>query len=342
MPKALALLSGGLDSALAAALILEQGIPVHGLTMVSLFTASRAEGGHLLAAIASARQLGVPITVINWSRPMLEILKNPQHGFGSNMNPCIDCRLAVLLQAKDWAPKLGCDFVVTGEVLGERPMSQRRQPMDMIQKRSGLGPLLLRPLSAQLLEPTLPETNGWVDRGRLLGIQGRCRKPQMELARRLNVTAFTTPAGGCLLTDPCFSSRLADLLRHDPAATLNDAHLLKVGRHLRLSPTQRLIVGRNDRENRVILSFARPGDTLIDAVGFPGPTTLLRGPADPAALGLAAAITARYGKASRQSKAAMSWRTVGGGSGVVSVTPALDADIQPLQITSELGRPRTS
>lgn len=340
MPKALALLSGGLDSALAAALILEQGIPVHGLTMVSLFTASRAEGGPLLAAIASARQLGVPITVINWSRPMLEIIKNPQHGYGRNMNPCIDCRLAVLLQAREWAPKLGCDFVVTGEVLGERPMSQRRQPMDLVQQRSGLGALLLRPLSAQLLEPTLPETNGWVDRGRLLGIQGRCRKPQMDLAHRLGVTAFTTPAGGCLLTDPCFSSRLSDLLRHETAATTNDAHLLKIGRHFRLNPQTRVIVGRNDRENRVILSFARPGDTLLDAANAPGPTTLLRGPADPAAIAIAASITARYGKASRQPQAAIAWRALGGGSGVVNTPPATDADLTPLQITSDQGRPR--
>ena len=335
MPKALALISGGLDSTLAAALVKEQGVPVHGLTFVSLFNAAKAPRGRLLASQFSARQIGIPLTIVNWSRRLLELVKAPAYGHGANMNPCIDCRLDVLTMARDRMVELGCDFVITGEVLGERPMSQRRQPMDMVRKRSGLGGLLLRPLSAKLLEPTIPEQRGWIARERMLEIKGRSRKPQMELAKRLGITEYPSPAGGCLLTDPAFSAKLSDLLSHDPEAQVNDAHLLKVGRHFRLFPSAKLVVGRNHRENGVVASYARQGDILLEAADFVGPAALLRGANTPEALSLSAAIAAAYGKGRREPAVRVGWRAVGGGAGVVEVAPSNQSAISQFRIAGE-------
>jgi tRNA U34 2-thiouridine synthase MnmA/TrmU len=340
MPKALAMMSGGLDSTLAAALMLRQGVPVHGLTFVSLFTASRSPDRSKLQSVRAAEMLGVPIKVVHWSREFLDLVKTPEHGYGSNMNPCIDCRMRVLQKARDLMPELGCDFVVTGEVLGERPMSQRRQPMDMIQARSGLKGLLLRPLSAQLLPPTVPEERGWVDRSRLMAIQGRCRKPQMELAKELGITEYPTPAGGCLLTDPAFAVRFRDLLDHQPGFDLGDAHLLKVGRHFRLTADARCIVGRDHAENRTIRTFARAGDLLMEARDFKGPLALLRGRFGQAEVALAAAITVRYGKGLAESQAAVSWRDLAGPVGEVVATPAKDADLAPYRLASHEGARR--
>lgn len=337
MPKALALVSGGLDSTLAAALVKEQGIAVHGLTCVSLFNAAKAPRGRLLASQFSARQLGIPLTIVHWSKRLLELVKAPAYGHGANMNPCIDCRLEVLAMARERMESLGCDFVVTGEVLGERPMSQRRQPMDMVRKRSGLGGLLLRPLSAKLLEPTIPEERGWIARERMLAIQGRSRKPQMELAERLGIREYPSPAGGCLLTDPAFSAKLRDLLRHSPEAEVNDAHLLKVGRHFRLSPTAKLVVGRNQRENGVIASFARRGDILLEAADFVGPTSLLRGAGAREAVERSAAITAAYGKGRGEPAVRVRCRSrnAGDGTGVVEVAPLNQSAVPEFRIASD-------
>ena len=332
MPKALALVSGGLDSSLAAALMLEQGVDVHGLCMVSLFNVTRAPGGTLLASIDAARRLDFPLTIVNRSREMLDMVKRPAFGLGKRMNPCIDCRLAVLNLARERMEAFGCDFVVTGEVLGERPMSQRRQPMDLVQKRSGLGGLLLRPLSAPLLPPTIPEERGWVDRGRLPAIEGRSRKPQMALAERFGLDEYPSPAGGCLLTDPGFGSRLADLLEHDPEADTNDAHLLKTGRHFRLGPRTKLVMGRQHRENLVLSSFARAGDALLWAVDYPGPTSLLRGNADEEAISLSAALTLRYGKGRNEPRGRILCRRVDGGRRVLETPPAGDESVERLRL----------
>ena len=328
MAKALALVSGGLDSSLAAALMLEQGVDVHGLCMVSLFNVTRAPGATLLAAVDAARRLGFPLTLVNRSREMLAMVKRPQFGVGKHMNPCIDCRLAVLNLARERMEELGCDFVVTGEVIGERPMSQRRQPLDLVQKRSGLGGLLLRPLSAPLLPPTIPEERGWVDRDRLPAIRGRSRKPQMELARRFTLGEYPSPAGGCLLTDPAFAARLADLLEHDPEADVNDAHLVKIGRHFRLGPGTKLIIGREHRENLILNSFARPEDALLFAEGYPGPTSLLRGAIAAANLRLAAAMTLRYGKGRDQPLGRVLCRRGREDAEILEVAPSSDEQIE--------------
>ena len=336
-PKALALLSGGLDSMLAAAIMQRQGIPVHALTFVSLFTASRSADGTKLQSMAAADHLGLPLTIVNWSREFLELIKRPAYGYGSNINPCIDCRLAVLQKAREHMETLGCDFVVTGEVLGERPMSQRRQPMDMVQSRSGLGGLLLRPLCAQLLPATLPEQRGWVDRSALYAIRGRSRKPQMALAKKLEISEYPSPAGGCLLTDPAFAAKMKDLLEHEPHFDLKDAHLLKVGRHFRFGPAVRCIIGRNHYDNRVILSYARDGDTLLEARNFTGPLTLLRGEAGPDQVGLAAAATLRYGKGRAADSAVVLWWKYGEERNELSVAPATEEQLQAWRLTGPSG-----
>lgn len=311
MAKALALFSGGLDSTLAARLLLEQNVEIEAVHFISLFTAHKSSAGKGLAARRAAEQLGVSLRIEGNSQELLAIVKSPKHGYGRNINPCIDCRMRNLSRGAEIMRETGANFLVTGEVVGERPMSQNRTAMRLIDKETGLEGLVLRPLSAKLLEPTLPEKEGWVDRDRLLEIHGRSRKPQFELAREFGIRDFPTPAGGCLLTDPGFAARMRDLLAHDPDCDLNDAHLLKVGRHFRLDPSVKAIIGRDERENHTLESFARDGDLLMEASDYPGPITLVRGPASEEQTELAAAITIRYGKAGRLPRAKVKTRTPG-------------------------------
>jgi hypothetical protein len=201
--------------------------------------------------------------------------------------------------------EIGADFLCTGEVLGERPMSQRRDALGIVERDAAAEGLLLRPLSAQLLEPTIPELKGWVDRAKLLRISGRCRKPQFALAKALDIGPFPTPAGGCLLTDPGFSARMRDLLKYQPDCTPDDVRLLKVGRHFRLSPAVRAVIGRNEGENGMIENLARADDMLMDAAAHSGPLALVRGPASEAELIQAASATLRYGKAVKLPSAAV-------------------------------------
>jgi tRNA U34 2-thiouridine synthase MnmA/TrmU len=294
--KAIALLSGGLDSTLAARLVLDQGIALEALNFMTVFCTCTNRDATCLASQKAVETLGIPLKVFNVSEEYLDVVKDPRHGYGSNMNPCIDCRIFMLKKAKAYMEESGASFIVTGEVLGQRPMSQRRDAMRLIEKEAGLDGLILRPLSAQFLPITIPEKEGWVDRAKLLNIQGRSRKPQIKLAEQFNIRDYPCPAGGCLLTDPGFGHRMKDLMDHDPGFFLNDVHLLKFGRHFRLSPDAKLVVGRNEEENRKIETFARTGDVLLKAAHYPGPVSLLRGSDDERELEKAASITARYGK----------------------------------------------
>ncbi len=289
---ALALLSGGLDSTLAVKLMLEQGINVVALNFTSPFcTCTSKSSGCKSEAVKVAEQFNIPIKVMNKGIEYLEIVRAPRHGYGKGLNPCIDCRIFLLRKAGEYLREIGADFVITGEVLGQRPMSQRRETLRIIEQESGLQGLILRPLSAQHFEPSIPEINGWVERNKLLAIEGRSRKEQMQLADELDLGNYPCPAGGCMLTEPLFVPKLKDLFTHSPELSLYEIKLLKTGRHFRLSEQHKLILGRDEQENMQLAAVARPEDTLLNlADGAAGPTGLLSGVDDPAALALAAGI----------------------------------------------------
>jgi tRNA-specific 2-thiouridylase len=285
--KALCVFSGGLDSMLASQIIRAQGIDVLGLFFETPFFSSHR-------ATISAKAIQLPLQIIDLTGPHLEVVKHPAHGYGGNMNPCIDCHVLMLREA-GWRLEVeGADFIITGEVLGQRPMSQNLKALSIVATQSGFARLVLRPLSAKLLQLTIPEEQGWVQRDLLLNFSGRSRKPQMELARKLGITDYPSPAGGCLLTDPIFSRRLKDLLSSGSQLEIREIELMKVGRHFRLGPRTRLVVGRNKGENEVIASLSKLQDLLLFAQSAPGPTVLALGDLTPEIVLLAARITASY------------------------------------------------
>ena len=331
--KAIALLSGGLDSTLAAKVLLEQGVELEALNFLTVFCTCTNKGETCLASQKAVNALGIPLKIFNVSEEYLEVVKRPKHGYGSNMNPCIDCRIFMLKKAKAYMEGSGASFIVTGEVLGERPMSQRKDALCLIEKEARLEGFILRPLSAKLLPASIPEREGWVDRERLLCIQGRSRKPQIELAEHYGIHDYPCPAGGCLLTDPGFSRRMKDLILHAPDFSLNDVHLLKMGRHFRLSPKVKLVVGRNNEENQKIQTFAQEEDILLKLSSFPGPLSLLRGEPDGVEIGKAASITVRYSKAKDSEGVEVICKTVGESQGrSLSVLPMSERDIKGLMI----------
>lgn len=290
MAKALGLCSGGLDSILACLVLRRAGVEVAAVSFASPFFGADK-------AVAAAEAHVIPLTVLEVGPEHLEsVVKHPRYGYGSNMNPCIDCHAYMFRKAAALAREQGCDFLFSGEVLGQRPMSQNRQALGTVAKHSGVGALILRPLSAQLLPPTAMEEAGLVDRSKLLGLSGRSRKPQMALAVELGVQDYPAPAGGCLLTEPGFSRRLKDLLAHDPAAGVEAVELLKYGRHLRLSPAAKLALGRNQAENRELERLAPAGSLKLHALDAPGPLGVYAGPAAGADLELAASLVAGYGQ----------------------------------------------
>ena len=271
--RCVALLSGGLDSTLAARLMLEQGVDVRGLYLAMSWGCCEKE-----KAQASARQLGIPLMILGVGDAYLDVIRTPQYGYGSGMNPCVDCRIYMFRIAKDYMDATGAGFVVTGEVLGQRPMSQKERALSIIEAESGLAGLLLRPLCAQHLSPTQPEQLGLVDRSRLLGLSGRSRHEQLALARQLGITEYSAPAGGCLLTDEPFARKTKDLFLHAARPTTKDMELLTIGRHFRLGPTTKLILGRNERENLLLEGYAGEGYTCIRP-NFSGPAAMIVGEA---------------------------------------------------------------
>jgi tRNA-specific 2-thiouridylase len=254
--KAIALFSGGLDSILAAKVMQELGIKVEGITFETpFFSAKKAE--------TAAKVIDLSLTVINITDAHLHMLQAPRYGYGKNMNPCIDCHTLMLKTAGASMEATGADFVFTGEVLGQRPMSQTKQSLHVVAKNSGYGDAILRPLSAQLLPETRPEREGKVDRTKLLAIQGRGRKTQIEMARNYGIVDYAPPAGGCLLTDVNFSKRLRDLFDRQPGHTIRDIELLKHGRHFRIHGNGKVIIGRNQADNQAIDELIRDGDTVL-------------------------------------------------------------------------------
>ncbi|MGB9907695.1 MAG: tRNA 4-thiouridine(8) synthase ThiI [Candidatus Saccharicenans sp.] len=266
--RALLLFSGGLDSVLAGKLLEEQGIEVVGLTFRSQFFGAEA-------AVRAAEELGWPLLVVDLSQEQIELVENPKYGYGRRLNPCIDCHGQMARVAGRLLGKYQADFVATGEVLGERPMSQNRQSLVIVEKLSGLKGLVLRPLSARLLEPTIPEEKGLVDRERLLDICGRSRKRQLELAEKYGLKEYPTPAGGCLLTDPVFSARLRRLMEWRGKLRAEDIDLIKTGRVF-FESDGLIVVGRDERENEKIAGLVGQSDILVTTAGIKGPLAVVR------------------------------------------------------------------
>jgi tRNA U34 2-thiouridine synthase MnmA/TrmU len=289
--KALALMSGGLDSVLAARLVHDQGVEVIGVKFTSPLCNCDQQGRCF--AREAADQIGIPLRTVAKGQDYLDVVRNPKHGRGSGMNPCIDCRIFMFKKA--WAVALaeGAEFIITGEVLGQRPMSQHRQAIGFIERQSGLVGRILRPLSAAHFPPTLAEQSGWIDRARLLALSGRSRKPQLAMARELGIDAFACAAGGCLLTDKAFAVRLRDLFAWRDRVEWRDVAVLKVGRYFRLG-SNRLIVGRDEAENRTLENLRSASEYRFEAVGCGSPLTLLQGEPRAEAVEAAAKLTARY------------------------------------------------
>jgi tRNA-uridine 2-sulfurtransferase len=321
--SALALLSGGLDSALAIHLVKRQGIDVTALHFPSFFS-SLDPTGKDSPVQALAENLEVPLILMPKGDDFLEIIRHPRYGWGKNLNPCIDCRIYTFVKAKKLMEEMGASFIVTGEVAGQRPMSQRKDAMRLIDKRSGCEGIILRPLSAKALPATVPETDGLVDREQLLAVTGRGRKTQLALAHELGLKGYSPPAGGCLLTDPGFARRLRDLLDDREDVSKSDLKLLRIGRHIRLRPGLRIVVGRNEDENNRISDLAG-GATLFAPDGFPGPVILALGEPEPQEEFIIGSILRRYVKESARGKS-IEIRSPDGSYRVAQVSDVAQAD----------------
>lgn len=267
--KGLLLLSGGLDSILACKLLQEQGISLEAVNFATPFTKD------LYWPEKASKFLRISTKFMRIEDGYMDIVRNPAHGHGANLNPCVDCRIIMLKLAKGYMAEVGASFIVTGEVVGERPMTQNRNTMRMIEKHAGLDGRIVRPLTAKLLPPSLPELEGVVDRELLLDLNGRGRKIQLELASRYGLKDVPTPAGGCVLTDPCFSKRVRDLIDHEEL-TVENVKLLLYGRHFRLPSGGKVIVGRNQRENKELLRNSLPTDYVLEVRNGKGPVVILR------------------------------------------------------------------
>ena len=330
--KAVALVSGGLDSMLAVRVILDQGIHVEGINFYTGFCVE----GHTHAirkkesdkpkrnnALWCAEQLGIKLHIIDVVDEYKDVLLNPKHGYGANMNPCLDCKGFMVKKAHQWMLENNFDFIITGEVVGQRPMSQRKDTMPIVARESGAFDRLLRPLCAQLLPPSLPEREGWVDRAKLLKLNGRSRKPQMAMAKQFDFNDYAQPAGGCcFLTDKNYSDRLVDLWasRHERNYGLDDIMLLKVGRHVRPKPNFKLIIGREEGENNFMEGYRRMF-AHFRTVSHNGPFALLDGTVEEGDLELAARVVARFSQGRDESSVDVEVTDKQGVSRVIAVRP---------------------
>ncbi len=324
--KALGLLSGGLDSILATEMVQKQGIEVVAFNVRSPFCLCKKNG---CAAVDAAKQLHVQLKMVAAGNDYLRMLRKPKHGYGRNMNPCIDCRIFLMKKAKKYAREIGAGFIFTGEVLDERPMSQHYPAMKLIEREAGLEGKVVRPLSARLLPETEAEKRGLVDRAKLLDIRGRSRKPQFKLAEEFNIVDYPCPAGGCLLTYEEYAKKIRDLFTYKKRVSMADIALLRVGRHFRLGKNK-IIVGRNEAENKLLTAQKKPSEYYFELPDIVGPVTILQGPKTRNAIETAAKLTAYY------SDAKTGEVVVGFGreslNRSISVTLPLKADVDKLRV----------
>ena len=327
---------------LAARVVQEQGIHVEG---VNFFTGFCVEGHtHAIRdrkhekpkrnnALWVAEQLGIKLHVIDISEDYKDVVLHPRHGYGQNLNPCLDCKIFMVGKTLELGliDDLDFDFVLTGEVIGQRPKSQRRETMPIIAKESGANDRLLRPLCALNLPPTLPEREGWVNRNQLFGFHGRSRKPQMELAEKFGFSDYAQPAGGCcFLTDETYSNKLRDLwqARNSRDYQLDDIVLLKIGRHIRPRPRFKLIIGREEGENRFLAGY-RKQFTHLAVTNYPGPLALIDGHPTTTDIELAARIVARYSQGRAADKLLVTVTSVTGVTRDIEVTPMAPNELEP-------------
>lgn len=289
MPRALAMLSGGLDSILAAKLIKEQGIEVIGICFKSYFFGPKN-------AIRMVEQIDIPLEVVDFSEEHFEMVKNPKFGHGKNINPCIDCHAMMMNYSGKLLEKFNADFIITGEVLNQRPMSQNRSALDIVKRESGYSDKILRPLCAKNLNPTKMELEGLVDREKLLDIKGRNRKVQMELAEKWGIVDYPSPAGGCKLTDPNYSGRLMELLEHNDKPSVAELELLRIGRHFRISKEAKVISTRTEEEAKEIKQYLTEKDMLFLTEKYTGSLVVVTGNHKVEDIEFAAKVTARYSK----------------------------------------------
>ena len=327
-------MSGGLDSILAVKVILDQGIPVTAIRFITHFgcdpVTSGSCGKDVEPLVKMWGHLGLDVKMCHLGQDYIDMVKNPKYGRGKNMNPCVDCRVMMLNWAHEIMKEMDAAFLITGEVLDQRPMSQTRERLMKIDKDTGLKGLILRPLSAKHLPPTFAEKEGLVDRSLLLDIAGRGRKRQYELANEFGIKEIPQPSGGCLLTDRGYSSRLRDLWANAPDAGARDINLLRAGRHFRVNEHCKIIVGRNENENRMIGAFVEKGDALLALRDANGPTTLVRGLYKPEDVELAAKITTRYGDVDGRSPVVVERK--GGVPFTLEVDPAREEEYLPLRV----------
>ena len=300
--KVVALLSGGLDSQLAVKMMQKQGFEVHALALRTPFCDFDCGKGCGFDIVNRATALNVPLKTAFLGEEYIEMLKNPKHGRGAGFNPCIDCRAMMFEAAKKHMEEIGAEFIISGEVVGQRPMSQHRPALKIIEKESNLEGKIVRPLSAALLPKTDPEKNGLIKREDLGMIRGRSRKIQLQMAKEFGIVDPPNAGGGCLLTDKAFGKRCSDLFDHTETPTFNDIDLLKVGRHFRLDEHTKLIVGRSKEENSNITLLALPDDIILEAKDHVGPTSMLRGSTADNYKKFASSVTLRYSDAPNDSK----------------------------------------
>ncbi len=324
--KALGLSSGGLDSILSALVLLNQGVKVYWVSFETpFFSAENAK--------KASKQTGVPLIIKNITKEYLNMLTKPSCGYGRYMNPCLDCHTLMFKIAGKIKDKSGFDFLFSGEVLGQRPMSQTRASMRFVEKNSGYDGYILRPLSAKMLEPTEMEKKGLVDRNRLLSITGRSRKPQIMLAKKYNIIQYPAPAGGCHLTDQGYSLRLSDLFSHQDQYLESELEMLKYGRHFRIDDQVKIIVGRSEADNRNIEKYLNPAcDVIIEVKDFPGPVTVISGHGAEKHTLFAASVCAGYSKALNLQSVSVKVKKMGDPEKIIITAPVLPQSCKQFMI----------